>query len=557
MVRITFYGGVGENGKGEVGGNKILVESKRTKLMLDFGRRMNFDSNFFAEFLDTRTATTLKDRITIGALPRIDGIYRRDLLIPIGLDGNDVKAYKRILSKDSPLLRLDEDFKCYEDVVENGRVGIDAILLSHAHLDHTGDIMFLHTNIPLYCSNETKILIDAIDEITAFKSEAIRSKENAVAVASKGYTPGALQPSRDKADLQRTVHIMADGESREIGDSQVTLIGVDHSVPGAASFIVEMDGKRILYTGDIRFHGTHPMTIEDFAQKIGSGIDVMICEGTRINSKKLKKEDDVEKQIAEKVEQTKGLVFIDFSWKDTTRYETVKKVAVKSGRTFVINAKLAYILDRLDMYPEESEPVRVFLKRKGTALYSPADYSKQKHEYGLSTDWETGIDDSHYRNGLTAQDIMNDPGKYILMLSFFDMGQIFDFTDKEGKIKDSWFIRAQCEPFSDEMEIDEERMINWLEKFGIGYDPGGKNLPDGCTNQGCSKLRDRIDRSHVSGHASYPELVELILKVRPKMLIPIHTLHPELFQSVVGDIEKETGFKINLMLPALGAGFDI
>jgi len=552
MVRITFYGGVEE-----VGGNKILVESGTTRLMLDFGRRMGFDSQFFAEFLDTRTATALKDRITIGALPRISGIYRQDLLIPIGLDGSVAKAYPRQLDNDSELLRLDGIDSFEEAVSKGGRGGLDAVLLSHAHLDHTGDLMFVHTDIPLYCSNETKILVDAIDEVTGFKSEAIDSKQNAVSVVSKGYTPGALQPSRSKESLQRPTHIMADGATADIGDFRVKMLQVDHSVPGAASFIVETGGRRVLYTGDIRFHGTHPMTIDEYAGKVGEGIDVMLCEGTRIDSVKRTTERQVMEKISQTAARTKGLVFIDFSWKDTTRYETAKQAAAETNRILVINARLAYILHRLGIYPEEIEPVRVFLKRKGTALYSPADYNKQKHEYGLSADWGADIDDTHYRNGLTAQQISADPGKYILMMSFFDMGQIFDLTDRNGIIPDSWFIRAQCEPFSDEMEIDEERMINWLNKFGIGFDLGETPMPEGCNNKDCEKLRSRIDRSHVSGHASRPELTELISKIKPKILIPIHTPNPEMFRSVADEIERSTGSKIDLRLPKLDGRIDV
>jgi ribonuclease J len=147
-----------------------------------------------------------------------------------------------------------------------------------------------------------------------------------------------------------------------------------------------------------------------------------------------------------------------------------------------------------------------------------------------------------------AEEIMADPGHYVLMLSYYDLGQVFDLADERGKIPGSRFIRAQCEPFSDEMELDEERLINWLDAFGISYTLSETPLPAGCSNPGCSKLKRRIDRSHVSGHASRPELLELISKINPRMVIPIHTERPEAFEELV----KEAGLNTTVIIPALG-----
>jgi ribonuclease J len=68
------------------------------------------------------------------------------------------------------------------------------------------------------------------------------------------------------------------------------------------------------------------------------------------------------------------------------------------------------------------------------------------------------------------------------------------------------WIKSSCEPFSDEMNIDEERKKNWLEHFGI-----------------------RSFNAHASGHASGDEIRDMIGKIAPKCLIPIHTEHPEMF----------------------------
>jgi len=531
MVKLTFFGGVDE-----IGGNKILVEEEDTRILLDFGTRMGYESEFFSEFLDTRANTALKDRLTIGILPKIPGIYREDLIRPDGLKNITNSTYPRILDEDSYLFSF-EKVETYEKYLKRtGKPFVDAILLSHAHLDHTGAIGYIHHSIPLYCSKESEILIKAIDDVTNFKSEAIHSKSNEVGFHGDSST-FPQSPKIIHKDVKRGCQALADQEQIHIGTLNIKHISQDHSIPGASSYIVDASGKKILYTGDIRFHGRVPMAIEDYVNKVNDGIDILICEGTRIDSDTLLKEEEIEKEIFERISKTEGLVFIDFSWKDTARYETIRNAALQAGRTFVINARLAYILNKLGKYPKEKR-VKIFLKRKSSCFYSPGDYTKSKHEFGLSINWKTGIDDLHYKNGITAEDIMANPGNYVMMLSYFDLGQIFDLADAAGKIRKSMFIKAQCEPFSDEMELDEERLINWLDKFGIGYDLGETPMPTNCTNPNCSKLKKRVERAHVSGHASRPELIELIDRIHPKILIPIHTQNPKAFEELAQGIDK-------------------
>ena len=545
MVGITLYGGVAE-----IGGNKIMVEHRGTRLMLDFGTRMGFASDFFAEFLGVRSNTELKDKLTIGVLPVIPGVYRSDLICPEGAEELSNNLYQRILPPDSELLRV-PGLITYEDYYqEHGQSYLAGILLTHAHMDHTGDIGFLHSSIPLYCSRTTLTLVEAIDDVTTFKSKAVRSKGSSVAFTKSGAAPESPKISH-KDVLVRDCRILEEGEEQAIGAFGVTLIEVDHSVPGAVSYVLTCAGNgkplRILYTGDIRFHGNKGTTIDDYVNAIGDGIDIMICEGTRIDSDAQLTEEMVRSKIANEIAETEGLVLVDFSWKDTTRYETISKAAESCGRTFVINARLAYLLNKLGLTPLP-EHVKVFLKRKGSCFYSPDDYSKSKHEYGYSVDEAWTEDSSHYDSGLVAEEIRSNPGTYVLMLSYYDLGQLFDLADATGKLPGSRFIRAQCEPFSDEMELDEERLINWLDAFGIGYSLGDTPLPVGCSNPSCSKLKRRIERSHVSGHASRPELQELISKINPRIVIPVHTERPEAFEELV----KATGKEIRVIIPELG-----
>ena len=75
MVSITVYGGAGE-----IGGNKILVEHDAHRVFLDFGMSFARIGDFYEEFLQPRTNSGLRDLLALGILPKIDGVYRQDLL---------------------------------------------------------------------------------------------------------------------------------------------------------------------------------------------------------------------------------------------------------------------------------------------------------------------------------------------------------------------------------------------------------------------------------------------------------------------------------------------
>ena len=64
MVFLTFYGGVNE-----IGGNKILLEDKDTKIFLDFGKGFTSLGNYFEEYLAPRSSNGILDLNKLKLLP--------------------------------------------------------------------------------------------------------------------------------------------------------------------------------------------------------------------------------------------------------------------------------------------------------------------------------------------------------------------------------------------------------------------------------------------------------------------------------------------------------
>jgi len=167
------------------------------------------------------------------------------------------------------------------------------------------------------------------------------------------------------------------------------------------------------------------------------------------------------------------------------------------------------------------EGARVFLERCGSMLYSPGDYSNSKHKVGDMplSEWSSKpnvvVDTKHLENGISALELSENPSSYVLHLDYFRFKNILDFALPEGSV----FVRAQCEPFNPKMELSQKRMIRWLKHFKINADN-----------------EYRPYQIHASGHASGPEIQEMIDKIKPKLLVPVHTQHPEMFRNPAGNI---------------------
>ncbi len=347
-----------------------------------------------------------------------------------------------------------------------------------------------------------------------------------------------------------------------------------HSVPGACSVLLTTaDSKRILYTGDIRFHGAGEVSVDDYVKAIGGPVDVLITEGTRVNSDNVLTEEQVGNEIKEDIGRCNDLVLINFGWKDLTRFYTIYKASKANGRTLVISPKLAYLLYEMHCnFPNDHQDPRtmpnlkVYLKREGDLLYSKVDYDKWKMGYlnfhgrnsaqhdhnivriaerlgvggdpnntknplpatckGQPYDYKEiyALAMHHLDNGVRAYQIRQTPKQYVLMFSFWDANELFDIIPMSGK-HDTRYISASTEPFSEEMEIDEDKMVHWIKFFDIKCDIEPRDGND----------KDHFVRRHVSGHASKPELLELIKKINPSKIIPIHTEHYEVFEEIFGD----------------------
>ncbi|MBT8172137.1 MBL fold metallo-hydrolase [Candidatus Bathyarchaeota archaeon] len=465
-MKIEIFGG-----KDEIGGNKILLEHKNTRIFLDFGMSFKQASQYFSEFLQPRKCAGLADFFELGLLPDIEGLYRGDYLRQMGR--------------------------------EEEKRRIDALFLSHAHADHANYIHFMRFDIPIYCTRISKTILQCLEEtgsnslsdfITA--CEAFQFYEN-----KKGGLSRVTRRNKEFVH-KRDFRIMKPETKITIKDLEIEMMPVDHSLPGACGFIVYSDEGNLVYTGDIRFHGSKSYNSKKFVEKAKSVKPKwLLCEGTRIDSTKKDSEESVKERIRELISNSKGLVFIEHPARDLDRINSIFQSVKANNRVFVVNLKLAYLLAALgDDSPFSLDDIKILIARKSWGLICRPGFDCKLVEKDYSI-WER--DFINRRNSITFEDLSKDPRRYVVSMNIWEMNQLTDIRPNNA----IW-IKSSCDPFCDEMEIDEERKNNWLAHFNI-----------------------EKYSTHASGHASGEEIMKMIKEIRPEILIPIHTENAKLFRN--------------------------
>lgn len=155
------------------------------------------------------------------------------------------------LSLDEKYIPIDLDV----DGVTEGVSNCDGIIISHYHMDHLGQLTIALPEIPLYMGE--------------------LSKE--VALIGAEYQDKNLYLRLLGANTFRG------GESFTIGDIRVRPLVIDHSAVDSYMFVIEADGKHVLYTGDFRLHGLRGHVLEKLIKTYIGDVDVLITEGTSLS----------------------------------------------------------------------------------------------------------------------------------------------------------------------------------------------------------------------------------------------------------------------------------
>ncbi|HXG42843.1 MAG TPA: MBL fold metallo-hydrolase RNA specificity domain-containing protein [Dehalococcoidia bacterium] len=523
MPRLTLLGGVGE-----VGGNKVMLEEDGSVLFLDFGTSYSRRGRYYEEFLKPRPGFGILDLLEMGLLPPLEGLYRPDL-------------HPRPDDPDS----LWDAYRHRRDYRDLRDVQVVGVLCSHGHLDHAGYISVLREEVAVVSTLLSALVMKAVQDCAPSDIEGevvyavprLPKKDlgvleagdyNKVAARQRRFCVFGPTPAPEADAFWRETPGSRPLESRpfqlapqvlHLGPFAVRCFPVDHSIPGAAGFLIETGGLAIGYTGDLRFHGSRADHSQAFVDALAQAASrqplVLLCEGTRAGDDDHGpvSEDQVAQRALEFMRDARGLIIADFGPRNLERLSIFHRLARMIGRRLVIMAKDAYLLDAARL-ADPSLPqigpeldVLVYLQPKGT-------YYR----------WERSIYERYRSCLITPDEVGRRQDELVLCFSYYDLKDLPSIRPRPGSL----YLYSSHEAFDEEVQMDFRRLRNWLDHFQMRY----VGLPR-------EELQWRVPEEemglHASGHAPARELLEMVRRVQPALVVPLHTRNPQWFQERLAD----------------------
>lgn len=355
-----------------------------------------------------------------------------------------------------------------------------AVLLTHYHGDHIGEIHKIPDFVPVYFGSDAKkialVISKKVENMKNFKfginCDANEKEERKINLEIQKLKTSVLNRSIELYNKKSFV----------IGDIKITSFSADHSAYDSFIFLIEVDGKKIVHTGDYRFHGHQKDLMWDsFTEIASNNIDYLITEGTMMSrgSEAYQTEGDISVLAKEYLKKYKK-VFILCS---STNIDYISSIcsALPNDKPIIMDSTQKDVLDivtinsKSEIYNFSNKKINIIGKK----------FKKYKH----------GI----YKG-------------YCMLVRASKHSAFLNTLEDEKDSKDSILIYGLWSGYIKEPYIDEE--IKYI------YD----------------MYKDKCIFLHTSGHVYKEDLKKIIGILKPKNgIIPVHTENPKGFQEICGD----------------------
>ena len=347
------------------------------------------------------------------------------------------------------------DLRWFERKGDGAGDSLAGIVLTHAHEDHIGALPFVlaRRRVPVYGARFTLELVERrLEEYGLAGRVELRLLET----ASRGG--GAVRPP----------------ETPELAFS---LLRVTHSIPEAASLVVETPIGTVLHTGDFKIDDD-PMDGEHFDRDgfraLGDrGVLLMLSDSTNA-------------QVPGRTASERSVVA-----------ELEKRVAAWPGR--VVVAQFASNLHRLRGLEEVAQRTGRRLCLMGRSF---AKYNAAARAAGIACLDERRLIDPDRVGGVPPRDV------------------IAVLTGSQGERRAALY-KASVGELSG-LRIGPEDLVLLSSRVIPGNERAVYRIVNDLVRQGATVVHSGAAPIHTSGHARRDELREMLALVRPRMFIPVH-----------------------------------
>lgn len=284
----------------------------------------------------------------------------------------------------------------------------------------------------------------------------------------------ALHSSRTLPKPVARFHALDDHQIFQVGSIRAILLPTDHDIVGASGLFLETPDGTLAYTGDWRRHGAHPERVDAFVNFCQEHrVDMLLTEGTRFrpddepNTKPLIPESHLPERVADVLAGQSGKrVLVNFYPRNVERVAAFARVAAPHQRSLAVHPETAALLEATRaLHGLDTGMIRI--------LAEPDDW----HE------------------------VLTNAGDYLIEARTEELPRfvLSSSLHRAGGI----YLHCDGSPLTDH-DPSTPILHSWLALLGLEYQP---------LNSG--------------GHAAPDEVRELILAIRPRVLVPIHSRAPE------------------------------
>jgi ribonuclease J len=277
-----------------------------------------------------------------------------------------------------------------------------------------------------------------------------------------------------------------------IGAFTITPYLVDHSAADAYAFLIEAEGKRLFYSGDLRSHGRKGKLFNNLVKRPIRDIDVLFLEGTMLhrNNDLFPDEKSVDDKIIETIQRQKNIAFLLSSSQNIDRIVSAYRACKRTHKSLVIDIYTAWVLEQVQMVSSSSP----CLDRPEIRVYTKgSQYEKLK----AAPEYFGNFSKRLFRRRVMPEELRETPEAFLYFGKMSTFGLIDQFKNRAAPVN---VIYSQ-----------------WL-----GSLAGNHAEYFGCDRISAYRHDPAVNfvYAHTSGHAPVDNLRELATALNPRKPFP-------------------------------------